>query len=136
MNTRLEQVKNHPLHTYLGVKEIISEEGHGEVHAVVNTNTLNPSGIYHVGVIYTLCDVCAYCGLVSQLDERAEAVTHDIHISILRPAKEHDEVVYKSSIKKLGKSLCFLDVEAIVNEKVIATARATKSIVPNSIERL
>lgn len=130
MSTRLNKVKNHQLHKHLGVKDILSKDGCSELYAVVNTNTVNPAGIYHGGVVYTLCDVCAYCGLINQLGSDQDAVTHDIHISVLRPAYENDEVVYTSSVVKLGRSLCFIDVEVKVEGKIIATARVTKSIVP------
>ena len=130
MSTRLTNLKNHKLHQYLGVKDILSKDGSSELYAVVNENTVNPSGIYHGGVVYTLCDVCAYSALIEQLDSDQNAVTHDIHVSVLRPAFENEEVVYSSSVVKLGRSLSFIDVEAKVNNKIIATARVTKSIIP------
>lgn len=129
MSKRLEKIKNLALHKYLGVKNILSTEGGAELFAVVNANTVNPAGNYHGGVLYTLCDVCAYSGLISQLSPEQDAVTHDIHVSVLRPALESDDVTYTSSIVKLGKTLCFIDVEAQVKGKTIATARVTKSIV-------
>ena len=76
-----------------------------------------------------LCDVCAYSGLISALGDQEDAVTHDIHVSVLRPVKEGSEVIYKSSIVKRGRTLCFINVEARSNDKLIATARVTKSMI-------
>ena len=59
-------------------------------------------------------------------------MTHDIHVSVLRPALENDEEVYKSKVIKFGKSICFIDVGVVSKNKVIATARVMKSIVPAS----
>jgi len=67
---------------------------------------------------------------LSVLKPNEEAVTHDIHISVLRPGKLNDKVLYQSKLVKRGRTLCFIDVEASIDGKLIATARVTKSIVP------
>ena len=76
-----------------------------------------------------LSDVCAYAGLLSLLSDNEEAVTHDLHVSVLRPAMLGDEVVFRSEVVKRGRQLCFLNVTATVDDKIIATARVTKSII-------
>jgi len=129
MTDRITPIKNHPLHIHLGVQDISSEAGNGTLKAIVNPNTLNPSGYYHGGIMYTLCDCCAYSGVLSILESNEEAVTHDIHISVLRPGKLNDKVIYQSKLVKRGRTLCFIDVEARIEGKLIATARVTKSIV-------
>jgi len=129
MSTRLEKIKSQTLNEILGVTNISSSKGIGKIRATVNKATVNPSGFYHGGAIYTLCDVCAMVGLSSLLDEEKEAVTHDIHVSVLRPANENDKVLYQSKVTKLGKRVCFMEVEVTVNEKIIATARETKSVI-------
>ena len=129
MNPRLQNVLNHPLHQFLGVADIHSADGQGEIRITVTDELVNPAGIFHGGVVYVLSDVCAYAGLLSLLEDSEEAVTHDLHVSVLRPAKLGDEVVFRSDVVKRGRQLCFLDVTASVNEKVIATARVTKSII-------
>ena len=128
MQQRVETVLKHPLHRYLGLDYIDSDQGEATLGFVVNENTLNPAGVLHGGVVYTLCDVCAYAGLLSMLGEDEEAVTHDIHISALRSAKLGDAVKIRSSLIKRGRTLCFIDVTAEVEGKLIATARVTKSI--------
>lgn len=128
MSTRLEKIEAQPLNKILGVTRMSSHEGRGEILAVVNKVTVNPSGFYHAGAIYVLCDVCAMVGLSSLLEEEKEAVTHDLHVSVLRPSRENDEVAFRSRVTKLGKRLAFMEVEATVKEEVIATARVTKSI--------
>lgn len=129
MDPRVESVKNQALHKHLGVIDVFSEDGNGELHAIVNEHATNINGAYHGGVIYTLCDVCAYAGLVSKLEPNQQAVTHDIHISILRPSFANDEIVYRSTLKKLGRNLCFIDVEVESKKGLVATARVTKSLI-------
>ncbi len=129
MSVRINPIKNLPLHISLGVQDIKSEDGRGTLVAMAHQGSLNPAGLYHGGIIYMLCDVCAYSGLLSALSDEEDAVTHDIHVSVLRPVKAESEVMYQSSIVKRGRTLCFIDVEASSNGKLIATARVTKSII-------
>jgi len=124
---KIQAIKALPYHKSIGVKDIISESGNATLTAEVTENTLNPAGYYHGGIIYTLCDVCAYSGILSVLKPHEDAVTHDIHISVLRPARLGDQIIYKSNVVKQGRSLCFIDVEVTVLNKIIATARITKS---------
>ncbi|MFO7570317.1 MAG: PaaI family thioesterase [Smithellaceae bacterium] len=129
MKERLLQVVNHPLHCHLGVTEARSEDGGGSFTFTVGDATVNPADALHGGVVYLLCDVCAYLGLLSVLDDDMEAVTHDIHVSVLRAAGRGDVVRMASRILKKGKSLCFIDVSATVAGQLIATARITKSLI-------
>lgn len=129
MNERILQVINHPLHRHLGVSDAHSENGQGSFTFAVGDTTVNPADALHGGVIYLLCDVCAYLGLVSVFREDQEAVTHDIHVSVLRSAKRGDTVKMESRIIKKGKNLCFIDVSATVQDQLIATARITKSLI-------
>lgn len=129
MNPRLQNVLSHPLHQFLGVADIHSADGHGEIRITVTDELVNPAGVFHGGVVYVLSDVCAYAGLLSLLNDNEEAVTHDLHVSILRPAKRGDEVVFRSEVVKRGRQLCFIDVTASVNDKIIATVRVTKSVI-------
>ncbi|MBU1195610.1 MAG: PaaI family thioesterase [Proteobacteria bacterium] len=128
MNQRIQKVINHPLHQYLGVRSINTKEGAGTFSIEVSRNVLNPAGAFHGGVIYFLCDVCAYAGLLSLLDDKTEAVTHDIQVSVMSSAKLKDIVEFNSKIIRLGRRLCFIEVTAMVKDKIIATAKITKSI--------
>lgn len=129
MNERLKAVIEQPLHQYLGITDIESEKGNGILNFTVNEKAINPAGVLHGGVIYLLCDVCAYAGLLSIIGPEKEAVTHDIHISVIRSAKAGDVVTIKSRIIKIGKTLCFTDVTAAVSGDIISTARVTKSLI-------
>lgn len=62
MSDRIKRVLAHPLHTFLGIVSMESASGRGESSIKVTENVVNPAGIFHGGVIYLLCDVCAYGG--------------------------------------------------------------------------
>jgi len=128
MNERLQKVIEHPFHKYLGVTTIESNSGAGKLSIAVNEKTVNPRGVLHGGVIYVLCDVCVYGGLLSLIDNKTEAVTHDIQVSVMQSAKIGDVVDFSSEIVHLGKRLCFIDVKAFVKGKIIASAKVTKSV--------
>lgn len=129
MTDRLNAIRELPFHRYLGVAELHADNGAGRLLFTVSEATVNPAGVLHGGVIYTLCDVCAYAGLTSMLAPGTEAVTHDIHVSVLRAAKLGEVVSMTSAPVKIGRSLCFLDVTAKVNDRIVATARVTKTLV-------
>lgn len=128
MDTRLKKMLAHPLHQFLGVTAINADAGRGALSITLSENVINPAGLFHGGVIYILCDVCAYGGLLSLLDDRTDAVTHDIQISVMRSAKLGDVVDFQSEVAKLGKTICFIDVKVTVSGQMIASARVTKSI--------
>ena len=128
MNDRLNKIIALPLHQFLGLTALSSDAGRGALSITITENLINPAGIFHGGVIYVLCDVCAYGGLLSLLDEDTEAVTHDIQISVMRSAKLADVVDFQSDVVKLGKTICFIDVKVTVSGEIIASARVTKSI--------
>lgn len=128
MKSRIAQVIDHPLHRHLGIRTIDSTEGVGRLSITVDDNTVNPAGVFHGGVMYLLCDVCAYAGLLSVLESAQEAVTHDIHVSVMTTAKAGDVVTFSSRPAKIGRSIAFIDVEARVGASIIASARVTKTL--------
>ncbi|ERJ20473.1 Putative esterase protein [Salinisphaera shabanensis E1L3A] len=128
MDQRLEQVIAHPLHQHLGIETIESESGKARLSIVVGDNVINPAGVFHGGVLYLLCDVCAYAGLLSQLGAHTEAVTHDIHVSVMRGARAGEVVVFESNPVRVGRRIAFIDVSARVDERLIASARVTKTL--------
>jgi uncharacterized protein (TIGR00369 family) len=129
MNNRVAQVANHSLHRHLGIEDVESVDGRGRLAVVVGERTINPAGVFHGGVLYMLCDVCAYAGLLSRLDAATEAVTHDIHVSVMRAARAGEQVSFESSPARLGRRIAFIDVTARVGDRLIAQARVTKTLI-------
>ncbi len=129
MTDRLALVINHPLHRFLGVKRIEAAAGKSAFSVEVGEQLINPAGVLHGGAVYVLCDVCAYSALLGLMDDHTEAVTHDIHVSVMRPATFGQVVRFSAEVVKAGRSLSFIDVRAEAQGKVIATARVTKSMI-------
>lgn len=127
-NPKLAAVRTLPLHEYLGVWGLEARDGRSRLRVPVTEHTANPAGVLHGGVVYALCDVAAYAALLSVLDPSQEAATHDIHVSVMQPARKGDTVSITSRLVRRGKRLAFLESEAAVGDEVIATASITKSI--------
>ena len=128
-NPRFEKIHALAYHRFLGVFDWYSNAGEGKLSIIVNENSANPNGVLHGGVIHSLCDVCASMALLEILPENTDAVTHDIHVSILRPAPLNKKVTFHANIIKQGKRICFVDSKALIENKMIATACVTKSII-------
>jgi uncharacterized protein (TIGR00369 family) len=127
--SRLQPIIDQPLHRLLGVHEVDSRGGEGHLAIEVSAISSSPAGGLHGGVVYLLSDVCAMLGLLSRLAADQHAVTHDIHVSIMRSAAMGDLVTFDSRITQLGRRLCFCEVVVQSGEKTLATARVTKSLI-------
>ncbi len=118
-----------PLHEFLGVKLLGFRAGSGELQFKAGKSAVNVAGVVHGGVLYALLDAAAYQGLIPLLNAGENAVTHDIHISVLRPVMLGDTVTLKGRILKRGKTTIFAESEAWVRDDLIAVARVTKSVI-------
>lgn len=118
------------LHRFIGVE--IQEAGVGKAHLsfMVRDSMLTPGASLHAGYLYTVCDFASYVALMSELADNEGAVTHDLHVSLMRSAGVGERVDVHAEVVRSGRSIAFLDVRAFVGERMIASARATKSLVP------
>lgn len=124
----LPMVLAHPLHQYIGVDAIDAADGRSRIEIVIGDNTVNPRGAFHGGVAYLLCDMACYAALLSVLAEGENAVTHDLHVSMLRAAKLGDRVVASANVIKRERNIAFMDAALHCGEQLLARATVTKSI--------
>ncbi len=131
MNTAeqvLAQMAALPLHRYLGIGCIKATDGRAHFEIQVGEHSANPNGALHGGVVCTLCDVACYAALQNDLADDEDAVTHDIHVSVMRAARTGDTVRFEATVIKRGRSLAFVEAQAYCGDKLMASARVTKSI--------
>lgn len=121
-----------PLHRFYGVDIDALSAGRGSARMTVSDSTANVHGWLHGGVTYALLDIVAYLGVVPLLGVGQNAVTHDIHVSVLRPASRGQTLELGGRVRRRGKSLVFCDSEAWIDGKLAASARITKSIVQDA----
>lgn len=124
----LPQVENHPLHRFIGVERIHAQDGAAQIELKLGPGAVNPIGVFHGGVAYMLCDMACYSALLSVLADGENAVTHDIHVSLLRAAQLGDTVVARGRVIKRGRAVAFMEAEIHCGDRLLARATVTKSI--------
>jgi len=125
--SRLQVVLDVPLHRHLGLVLDGHENGAALAHFDVGPNH-SGFGNLHGGVIYVLFDATCMLALLPSLDASQHAVTHDLHVSMLRPVPVGARCRLEARVVKVGRSLAFMDAAALVDDRLVATARVTKSL--------
>jgi uncharacterized protein (TIGR00369 family) len=116
------------LHRFMGIEFHLAHDGRCHLSFAVTQKMLTPAPALHAGFYYTACDLAAYAALLSELKHTEGAVTHDLHVSVMRSAGPGERVDVHAEVVKLGRTLAFLDARAICGDKLVATARVTKSL--------
>lgn len=121
-------IENLAIHRYFGIQNLVIAKGKASFELVVTQKTVNIFNKLHGGVFYGLCDLVAYMAILLELDSGLTAVTQDIHVSVMRPAKIGDLIIFTGKLIQMGKRIVFCQGEAFIKEKLAATAQVTKSI--------
>lgn len=125
----LDKVRSWPLHHSWGVQSIHALDGRSEISVQVNESMSNPAGTMHGGLIYALTDVAAYTALLSVVEENQSGVTHHINVQVLRPVQLGAVLRIEAEVIKRGRRLSFIESKAYIEDKVVALASITKSMV-------
>lgn len=94
-----------PLAALLGIEPESILEGRSRFGLVLRTEHLNPYGIVHGGVVYSLVDTAMGAALVSRLEPGERCTTVEIKINYLTPASEgrlDAEAVVVERTRRLG----------------------------------
>lgn len=117
-----------PLNRALGLAFDGRNKDGAFTHFVVNP-TVAAFGGLHGGALYALLDATCLLALGPLLGKTENAVTHDLHVSVMRTAPVDAKVVLSGRVVRRGRQLAFLEARAECDGKLIAAARVTKSIV-------
>jgi uncharacterized protein (TIGR00369 family) len=128
-DARVDAVLGIPLHRFLGMELRDAADPAAGIWFPVAAPTLNPGGLLHAGVIYTLMDVGCFLALISSLGDDEHAVTHDLTVSLLRPVSPDTRVDITGTVLRRGRAVAFMRADATVDGQVVAAAQVTKSIV-------
>lgn len=124
----IDAVLGLPMHRMLGFELVkITREG-AESRVVLDHRHGTPAGTVHGGVLYALLDPAAYMALLPHLPDGATASTHDIFVSVMRPAPIGADIRLHARVLRAGRRVAFLDAEARRGDDIIAAARITKTI--------
>lgn len=127
-NPRQQAVLDVALHRHFGLEFGTCADGQASAGFVVGPQHIAFGGL-HAGVLYALMDAVSMLALLTRLGPAQHAVTHDLHVSVMRGAAPGDKVMLEGRVARLGRSIAFVDAAARVGDNVIATARVTKSLV-------
>ena len=105
INELLNRVRADKLHQHLGIE--ILEAANGEAKAQLHTakNNLNFAGDVHGGNWYVLLDVIAYCASITTFAPGENAVSIDMHCSMMRAVGPDTTVDFVGKVTKRGRSL-------------------------------
>ncbi len=118
-----------PLNRHLGIVYDGSTDGVAKSHFEAVPALAAFDGQLHGGVLSVLFEAAAFLALAPLLQESQHAFTHDLHVSLMRPVPIGARCDLTARVMRSGRTLVFLDVSAHVDEKLVASARITKSIV-------
>lgn len=117
------------LHKYIGVKLVDREQRHLGCTFVVNPAIEGREGQLNGGVLSVILDAVAYLALEPSLAENEDAVSHDLHISMLKGVMSGQTVHLKGDLVQRGRRVAFVNAEARADGRLVATARITKTII-------
>jgi uncharacterized protein (TIGR00369 family) len=125
-------VLQHPYNRFAGLHLISQSPGKAVTRFPVDGNSVNMADDLHSGLLYGLMDATSFLALITVLRPEELAVTHDLHVSIMRPACKGMEVELHADVVRRGTRLAFLRCEAWRvsghDTRLIATAKVTKSL--------
>jgi uncharacterized protein (TIGR00369 family) len=116
-----------PFLEHMGASLKNFEKGKAEVELFTKEYHLQHLGFIHGGVISTLMDNTGWYAAMSNLDENQTAVTMEIKINYLKPAKG-EYLIAKAEVKRQGRSTAFVTIELMCEEKLVAYATGTYAI--------
>ncbi len=124
----LSFVIQHPLHQAMGVRSIEAADGTATIDVTVEGDMVNAAGMFHGGIVYTVCDMACYAALLTRLQPGENAATHDIHVSLMGAARRGDRVRFTATVMRQGRNLAFMEAQVHGGERLLARATVTKTI--------
>jgi uncharacterized protein (TIGR00369 family) len=128
-DARVPAILGIPFHQFLGMELRDADDPAAGIWFPVGPPTLNPVGLLHAGVIYSLMDVACFLALIRHLGDDEHAVTHDLTVSLLRPVSPGKRVDITGTVLRRGRQVAFMRADATVDGQVVAAAQVTKSVV-------
>ncbi len=133
LKLRTETVFKAPLQQFCGLTLKYQSKEYADCVFTVGENTGTPFGTIHGGVLYAMMDVAGFCALLPYLEETEHAVSHNVNYSLMRAAKDGEDVVLRARVLKRGYKVAFISVEALVfkgdEKKQIASGNVVKTII-------
>ena len=106
-----------------GLRLVDVDDGTSVVEVTLRKEGLNPHGIAHGGLIFTLCDVAT--GVAARTGGR-NTVSQDASIYFLRPGTNTEKLTAKGRVIKEGRTTGYAEAEVYADDgRLIAKAAVT-----------
>ncbi len=121
-----------PLKNFLDMRmddEVNLKPGTGVARITIGHNHLNPNGVAHGGVLFTMVDTAMGKATMSVLDEGQFCASVEVQLRFIRPASEGPATATATVLKR-GRSIVHLQAEVMgEDDRLIATANGTFTII-------
>ncbi|WP_329240132.1 hypothetical protein OG417_39445 [Actinoallomurus sp. NBC_01490] len=117
-----------PLQRSLGARLLDPAAPAAGAWFVVDGLASNGRGALHAAALGTMLELAAYLALLPSLSVSEDAVTHAIATQLVAAAKDGDRVEVRGQVDRRTRRLAFLSVVATADDRTIARAQLTKSI--------
>jgi uncharacterized protein (TIGR00369 family) len=123
-----------PLFAFLGARLVSAGNGTAELRLPVLPELAQGAGVVAGGILATLADEAMAHAVLSRLRSDRMAVTAEMNIRYLRPARPGDggELVARGAVVKSGRNLVTTEASVFgAEERLLATAGGTFWILPD-----
>jgi uncharacterized protein (TIGR00369 family) len=125
---RAHEALDVPLLKFVGARFGGWDGGCSVVRLDVGPHALNANDRLHGGVLSMLLDVAAYLALLPTLKGQETAVTHSMSTMFMGACAANDALHVRGRVLQQGRSLAFIESEALVGERRVALATVCKSL--------
>lgn len=119
--------KSNPFGQLLGLEFSKMEDGQSRCQLPIREQLLNPYGLVHGGVIYSLADTAMGGALYSVIDERERCATAEMKVSYFHAVRSGLLECEAGVVHRSGR-LGYMEAEVTSGGRLIAKATATFSI--------
>lgn len=116
-----------PFGQLIGWRLLTRGEGSSRYELDVTQQHLNPNGVLHGGVLFSLADNGMGAALTSLLEEGEQCASIAVNIAFLRAVTAGTLICDTRTVQK-GRTVAFLESEIRNGEQVVARAQGTFSI--------
>jgi acyl-coenzyme A thioesterase PaaI-like protein len=127
--TRAEQALTVPLQHALGARLINPDDPAAGACFEVTGLASNGAGALHSAALDTIIELAGYLAVLPVLAEHEHAITHAISTQLVAAAVDGERVTVRGTLDRRTRHLAFVSVDATVDDRVIARAHLTKTII-------
>lgn len=118
----------HPFAELIGMNFTKVEPGYSKCELEIREDLLNPHGVLHGGVAYSMADTGMAAALVSMLESGKSCSTIELNIVYFRPATS-GTLICETKVVRKGRTIGFIEAEISNDERLISKATGTFSII-------